>query len=431
MRARAPGSPDGVHRDRHPASRLSVSHISVEEEGIQAMKRDYLSKSKLLSGEQCEKRLYLEVHHPELKEVTPAMQARFDTGNVVGELARSFYPGGILVGHTQEVDKALAETADALAKSGALTLFEPAFKADGVLVRCDILIRAKNGVWRLIEVKSSTSVKDYHILDAAIQAHVLKKAGLKLGKVEIAVIDNQFVYGGDGDYSGLLKYEDVTEAIAAQVSQVPAMVARLSKMLLGETPKIGIGPHCDDPFECPFKSQCWPEAAHPVWTLPRGGKLIWELLEEGYLELKGVPKSRLKSDGHLRVWQAVRDGRAALSADAHTELKRLPYPRYYLDFETAMFAVPIWKETRPYEALPFQFSCHVEQQDGSLTHVEFLHDDGTPSMRAFAEAVIEAVGEDGPVVVYSHYEKTMLKALAVRFPDLEEAIRKVVDRLYD
>ena len=36
-----------------------------------------------------------------------------------------------------------------------------------------------------------------------------------------------------------------------------------------------------------------------------------------------------------------------------------------------MFAVPIWKGTRPYQQIPFQFSLHILDEGGSLRHPGF------------------------------------------------------------
>ena len=50
-----------------------------------------LSKSKLLAFRQCPKRLWLEVHSPELREDSSATQASFTVGNQVGDIARKLY----------------------------------------------------------------------------------------------------------------------------------------------------------------------------------------------------------------------------------------------------------------------------------------------------------------------------------------------------
>ena len=86
-----------------------------------------LSKSKLMSSLQCAKRLFLEVHQPELAYVSGDLEARFASGHRVGEVAQSLYPEGRLIGHGDDPSLALQETQAALAVDGDLLLFEPAF----------------------------------------------------------------------------------------------------------------------------------------------------------------------------------------------------------------------------------------------------------------------------------------------------------------
>ena len=64
-----------------------------------------LSKSKILAGLQCPKRLYLQTHHPELVQESASAQARFAQGNLLGEVARTVYEDGILIGHDDIVRK--------------------------------------------------------------------------------------------------------------------------------------------------------------------------------------------------------------------------------------------------------------------------------------------------------------------------------------
>lgn len=109
----------------------------------------------------------------------------------------------------------------------------------------------------------------------------------------------------------------------------------------------------------------------------------------------------------------------------------LDWPRYYLDFETITFAVPIWTATRPYEQLPFQWSCHVERQPGVLEHAEYLDTTGVSPMRSFAESLVRQLGDTGPLFVYSAFGSTRLRELASRYPDLAGAIHDVIDRLVD
>ena len=77
------------------------------------MKKRNLSKSKIMAGVQCAKRLYLEIHRPDLIEVSTAQQAIFDTGHKVGEIAQAILPrrnDGVLVGHDKNLSKAIEQT---------------------------------------------------------------------------------------------------------------------------------------------------------------------------------------------------------------------------------------------------------------------------------------------------------------------------------
>ena len=76
-----------------------------------------LSKSKFLAALQCEKRLYLAIHHPGLAtRLDAAAQAILDMGTEIGVLARKRFPGGVLVDTSYRKGKeALTRTAELLA----------------------------------------------------------------------------------------------------------------------------------------------------------------------------------------------------------------------------------------------------------------------------------------------------------------------------
>jgi hypothetical protein len=350
---------------------------------------------------------------------------------VVGNAARTLHPGGKLFERQDDLGGAMDETRRLLEVPGDVTLFEPAFQHGQTLVRADIFFR-QGQQHRLLEVKSSTSVKPHYSDDIAIQSWVIQGAGYQLEAAHLAHIDNTFVYPGGGDYQGLFSSQDLTEETKPLIEKIPRLVADMQEMLLGSVPDISVGSHCTDPYECPFFSHCSPaQSEYPVSILPYGGKLARTLAAEGHTDLRDVPGERLINDRHQRVWRASRSGKAELSPESAGELRALPYPRFYLDFETIQFPVPIWAGTRPYEQLPFQWSCHIETADGGLSHREFLDTSGSAPMRAFAESLFAMLGTEGPVLVYSSFERTQIRALIVRFPDLQIPLMRIVDRLFD
>jgi hypothetical protein len=359
------------------------------------MRRYGLSKSRIIIGLQCVKRLWLAVHRPELAEVSAQTERLWAGGHRVGEVARSLHPGGVLIEAFSDLRHAKAETRTALAQPGDKVLFEPAFDYGGVVVRADLLFAGPGGN-RLVEVKASTAVKDYHLNDAAVQAWVITRSGLDLDAVAVAHIDSQFVYQGDGDYCGLFREVDVGGRIQPVMKQIPVWITDFRQALAGPLPAIEVGPQCHSPFDCPFLGHCAPHTESASCAeLPR------------------------------------------LDSAAHEMALSLGYPRAYLDFEAIAFGVPIWAGTRPYEQLPFQWSLHVERADGALDHGEFLDTTGEPPMRAVAESLVAALADAGaagpqaPVLTYGTYERSILQGLAQRFPDLGPALLSIADRLVD
>lgn len=392
--------------------------------------KPYLSKSRLISAWQCAKKLHLEKHHPELAVVSPQTESLFATGNEVGAIAQQLYGTEAAVEIVFDFKTMLAETRRAVARANA-PIFEATFRYEGVLIRADIMIPESDG-WRVIEVKASTSVKDYHVLDCAIQDWVLCNSGIRVKSISLAHVDNQFVYQGDGNYDGLLQEIDLSDEVRGMERDVLELVAKARDAVTGPMPLTSVGVHCHQPYECQFLSYCWPmDAEYPVTGLGGGKARLAEWVIAGYRDIRDLASEDIDNALQQRIHRVTDSGVAEVIPGAKAILEALPYPRYYLDFETIAPAVPIWAGTRPYAAVPVQWSCHIEKDGGDLVHDEFLDLSGAPPMRDLAVKMIECLGDSGPVLMYTSYEKGMINGLIERFPDLEAPLQAIIDRLVD
>jgi len=392
-----------------------------------------LSKSKLMSFRQCPKRLWLEKHRPELAEEIPGQQAAFAMGHEVGEMARRLYDpagSGILIEYDEGLKAAMDRTATVLAQGSSTPVFEATFQRNGLLVRTDVLERGPRGP-RLVEVKASTSVKQEHLVDCAIQSWVLEATPAKPRSVALAHVNSQFTYGGDGRYEGLLVEQDLSADVASALELVPAWVRTAKQVLAGDEPKAAIGSRCWTPYECPFQGHCWKRTDYPLTGLPRLGADLDQLLAAGHHDVRELEEDQLKTAEQRRVWRAVRRGTPELSLAARKAFTELGYPRFYLDFETISFAVPRWAGTRPYQQLPFQWSLHIEHAGGRLEHAECLDLSGELPLRAVATTLLEATRGTGPVFMYTPFERACLKTLGAFCPDLREPLQALDQRLVD
>jgi hypothetical protein len=399
-----------------------------------------LSKSRLTASLQCQRRLWLAAYKPELADVSDMTARVYGIGHDVGDLARQLYgPGTLIEAAGGDFGPALARTRELIESGEGFPLFEATFQHDGLLVRLDVLRQGKDGL-ELVEVKSSTDSKDHQVVDAAIQLWVMRQAGYRVKRVLLAVVNTDFVYKGEGDYRGFLREVDVTKDVNPLQRKIAKWIEDARTTLANGEPQRDIGPHCNEPFECPFYARCeGPRPQYPVTILPHDRKKKWELRAEGLRDLRQVPEERLTSANHLRVWRTSRSGEAEVGAELREHLKSLKYPRYYVDFEALWLAIPHWSGTRPYEHVPFQWSCHREDrpchpersEGSSLVHSEFLAPGTELPARAFAESLLEAVGTRGPVITYADYERKVLTALAKRFKDLRTDLHAVIDRIED
>lgn len=390
-----------------------------------------LSKSRLMSFLQCPKRLWLEKHRPELAQFSATTEAAFATGHEIGDIARQLYDPdhtGTLISGADGMAAALRDTAAALSKPAATLLFEATFERDGLLIRADVLDRQAS---RLIEVKSSTSCKDEHVTDCAIQAWVLETSAVPPKSVALAHVNNEFVYSGDGDYRGLLVEKDPGTALVAQRRQVPEWLTAAKQAVAGPCPEVAIGRRCRTPYACAFIAHCWPKTDYPLTTLPGVGRRLDELIAQGYQDVRDLPASKVGGQEAQRVWHAARSGQPTHDDSVRAELAALDWPRYYLDFETIGSAIPRWAGTRPYQPVPFQWSLHIEAAPGQLAHAEFLELSGALPVRAVATALLAAIGRAGPVLTWTGYEKQCLHTLATFCPDLADTLAAVVERLVD
>jgi hypothetical protein len=348
-------------------------------------------------------------------------------GIELGVMARGNYPDGVLVGHIDAPELAVAETRRLM---GEVTgpLFETAFVRAGTLVRADILVPVGDN-WRLIEVKSAGSVKDNHLIDCAIQLWVLEGAGIKVSEVCLAHVDGSFEYTGAGDYAGLITEEDVTENVRELLDDVPAWITEHRDILDRTEPQSLVGGKCDT---CEFIKHCergMPE--YPVSILPHGHKVAKELQEAGIQDVRDIPAGRLTNERHLRVWQSTLIKVAYISPMLRLALDRMPYPRFYLDFETINLAIPRWAGTRPHQHVPFQWSCHIERTSGWIEHRDYLEIQGASPIRGFAESLIRTLESEGAIIVYGDFEENILKQLIRSCPDLERPLRDIIGRLVD
>jgi predicted RecB family nuclease len=413
---------------------VSLAHVDLLEEGryvVEKARTHWLSKSRFVAGKQCERQLWWRVREPNAPELVPDADVayRMEVGRNVGELARSYVPGGVLIGsELTYADRVIAT--QAAIHEGTPLIYEAAFFEDGVFVAVDILVRDGPG-WNLIEVKSTTSVATHHIWDAAVQLHVLRRAGLRVPRVELMHLDRRCVAP---HLHNLFVREDITSRAEKLVGTMGPDIAQLHAAIAGEMPAVEVGPHCHRPYPCPFASRCGANRdPEHVRALYRIGTRAAELEAVGVHRIDEIPDDHELPDVADRQRRAVKAGGLVVEPTLADALAPLVPPLAFLDFETVAPAIPKWAGTHPYEALPAQFSVDVVVgKDNEFEHHEFLALPGGDPRLALATALVAVVPRTGAIVAYNaSFERRILLALGVAVPSLRTELEVLASRLID
>ena len=402
-----------------------------------------LSKSKFVDGVICPRRLYFQIHSPQLAAAgDEATQAMFDQGAEIGILATRAFPGGVRVEEGYEDIPGALERTSGLVKDGAVpAVFEAAFEYDGVLVFVDVLERCSKGRWRLVEVKSSTSVKDHHRPDVAIQKYVLDGCGVPLAAASLMHVNGEYVYDGVRyDPRRLFSIEDLTPEVRKLARDIPGTLAGQRRMLARKAPPdVAPDSQCLEPFLCPFYAVCNEEKpADWVGHIPHLGRRKLDALErKGIRSIPDLPAGFPLSARQARAVAAVKKRKPVFDKGLKRALAELTYPLYFMDFETCSAALPPFAGMKPYQHLPFQWSVHVRRSPkAALEHHDFLAPPHGDPRKDFLEALLDVLGRGasskGSIVVYNaSFETARLKDLARWVPGYKGVVERITARLWD
>lgn len=252
-----------------------------------------------------------------------------------------------------------------------------------------------------------------------------------VGKCFLMHINNQCVYP---DLSKLFTLVDVTKEVASLAKEVEKQISEAKKTLaLKSEPNIAIGRHCSASYECPFMEKCWKGfPKHSVLDLTRSAG--WPYFDKGIIRLSDL-NAKDFTGTNRRIVEVVKSGKRFIDAAGITSaMKDWKYPLYFLDFETINPAIPRFDGTKPYDQIPFQFSCHILKTSKSKTaeHIEFLHDTAVDPREVFVIKLLAAVGTKGSIVSYNKsFEAKVMEKCRLLFPKYEKKLQAVIDRLVD
>lgn len=387
-----------------------------------------LTKSKYMSGLQCQKLLYF-IKEKKTPEPTLADQHTFNQGYEFEQEAHKLFTNTLTI-KTDNFLENLSKTKEALSQNNVL--FEAGFTIDDLYIRVDVLEPNGNG-FNLYEIKSSNKTKPEHIEDLAYQKYVLEKKGITIKKCSVIHANKDYTRKGNIEPKQLCTIENVTEQVKNVKGIEGAIKESKHTLFLHKAPDVPIGKQCNKPYLCSMKDVCWKYLPKNNVFIMRNHYTYWKLFNDGILDMKDIPKNTKLSDKDQVISESHLKKKTYIAKE-HIKnfIKKLHYPLYHFDFETFQTVVPLFNNSKPWQQIPFQYSLHIEEENGTIQHKEFLSNTNNDPRPELLKQMKEDLKGEGDIVVFNKsFEITRLKEMARDFPEHNEWIQDTIPRIVD
>lgn len=359
-----------------------------------------------------------------------------ENGNIVGDLAMQLFGDynevTTYTNNKLDIPKMIEKTKQYML-DGLDNICEASFNYNGLYCAVDILRKQDNG-YAIYEVKSSTHEDNYvYIVDIAYQKYVLEHCGVKVTGTYLVNINSDYIFDGTLKLNELFKITDVWKFVVDEQKEVEEKIKMAEKLLEDKNePNIDISCNCNSPYKCGFWKYCSKHLPKPsVFDLYRlnFSKKI-EYYNRGIISFDDLEKTGwfLGDIRNRQIEYALHDKGVYVDKENIKKfLDTLSYPLYFLDFETQQPIIPLYKGTRPYQQIPFQYSLHyIENKGGELKHKEFLGISGEDPRRGLAEALCNDIPAGACVLAYNKkFECGRIGELAEIFPDLQKHLYSI------
>ncbi len=404
-----------------------------------ANNRHILSKSAFIRGWQCHKSLYLYKKRYYLRDpLSPEQQARFKRGTSIGKLARELFPGGVDASPPTPFQYARSvELTQKLVTGNTSVIYEAAFAYQEVLVALDILV-LQDGKWYGYEVKSSLSISDTYMMDAALQYRIITGSGLNLSGLFIIYLNKDYVLEGSLELKGLFIQQDVSsEVLKLQTLIEQELKTQFSVVALEKSPAVDIGSHCNYPYPCDFQGHCWKHitsdsifslqwlSEHQKFDLYHKGILLPQNIPDGFLS---DPIQIMNLESHRQ--NEVFSDRIAIRE--HFEKCRFPICFLWIWYYTP--ALPLFEGSKPYEKHPIFLSLgRLETLQAEMNVTHYLFDPGVNPNSLFMHIISEQTRQSSCILTFQNkslelkYNELVVSdpdAKSVAFIDLKEILTK-------
>lgn len=397
----------------------------------------YITKAEYIRGFQCPKMLWMDENMPELGEKTDDF-SQDRIWETIRDAAGQYFGSYVEVSKEQTEEEMVRQTKQFL-EAGKSKIANATFCYDEAVCTVDMLLVRGEAV-SIVHMSASTKTKERYYDTMAYEYYIVSHSLEK--RVEEVIhmhINGKYTRKGKLDLDKLFLRENCIEEAKIRQKQTRKTISDLKRLWNQKKEvKKQVGVQCCLPYQCNYMKYCHRDISNPSIFSIHGlhAKERYELYYKGIISFSDIlskdvklldgPKIQVETEVYKRE-PVIKKGEIKKFLDT------ISYPLYFLDFETFHQAVPEYDGVRPYLPIPFQYSVHALQKEGALLeHYEFLAREGEDPRRAVAEHLCMHIPRNVCILAYNMgFEKSVLKNLALLYPDLREHLTNLQQNMRD
>lgn len=398
-----------------------------------------LSKHLYTQGIQCSKLLWLQKHNRNvLKSQNSNTFINFETDNEIKLLAYKLFQNAVEIVNTSDVSQMISLTQKSL-KNDVKTIYNATFKYEDIVINVDVLTKSEDGL-SLYHIENSLFTDITLIQSLAVQYYVLKQLGYEIKDINNIKLNRLYQRGNTLEIRKLFKIHNITNKVIQLEDETITNLAHFKTILTDQNnePNIDIGKHCDSHHSCEAEDYCWriqkkiPE--YSIFNIFKlGSKKQKQLYSKGIVKIEDIPNSFWMTAKQEELVEHYKLKEQYANKEAiKTFLDTLNYPIYHFFCNSFHHAIPNFKESNPYEEIPFQYSIHIEHENGKIEYKEYLSPDDIDPRYEFTRKLCEDIPQDATVLGYNiNSIQNILKNLASPYSARSEHLHNINKNMKD
>ena len=325
-------------------------------------------------------------------------------------------------------------------------LVKARFEYNNLRVKIPIIQNCDDGI-NIKFINIANFPKDDDVMYYVYNVWVLEKLGLKINEISIIHLNKNYVRKDELDVNELFieSYDfynvkgnvscNIKKLINRRMFDIGDALKRMTHVATLDDLEYKKNKMCTKHNKCQFYDQCFDETIedNSILTLVSSQHKN-DMFKSGIKYLKDADFDLIEGS-KLQYAQIMADKNDGLFVDRLAlqtwVSNKIIYPITFIDFEWDTYAIPMYPNLKPFDVVCFEYSVHVLNEDGSMTHQDFI---GTKDCREmFLKNLINDIEESGSVIAFNAEgaEKLRLLELGNQFPRYKRRINKIVNRLVD